>query len=34
MNEITDVECTGMIEAFKQPQLNSFSCVSPLNLNA
>ena len=25
---------TGMIEAFKIPQLNSFSCVSPLNLNA
>ncbi|UNI24693.1 hypothetical protein JDV02_010421 [Purpureocillium takamizusanense] len=24
----------GMIEAFKEPQLNSFSCVSPLNLNA
>ncbi|KAJ6115202.1 Amino acid transporter transmembrane [Penicillium sp. IBT 16267x] len=24
----------GMIDAFKIPQLNSFSCVSPLNLNA
>ncbi|KAL9086648.1 MAG: hypothetical protein Q9159_004057 [Coniocarpon cinnabarinum] len=24
----------GMIEAFKDPQLNSFSCTSPLNLNA
>ncbi|KAJ5194510.1 uncharacterized protein N7498_007948 [Penicillium cinerascens] len=24
----------GMIVAFKDPQLNSFSCVSPLNLNA
>ncbi|KXL50345.1 hypothetical protein M433DRAFT_8242 [Acidomyces richmondensis BFW] len=24
----------GMIDAFKLPQLNSFSCVSPLNLNA
>ncbi|KAJ5771974.1 Amino acid transporter transmembrane [Penicillium odoratum] len=24
----------GMIDAFKNPQLNSFSCVSPLNLNA
>ncbi|SPQ25778.1 46fc58f0-96f7-4996-8023-12658bfbb7a1 [Thermothielavioides terrestris] len=24
----------GMVDAFKHPQLNSFSCVSPLNLNA
>lgn len=24
----------GMIVAFKIPELNSFSCVSPLNLNA
>ncbi|KAJ5160362.1 uncharacterized protein N7482_007366 [Penicillium canariense] len=24
----------GMVDAFKIPQLNSFSCVSPLNLNA
>ncbi|KAJ5548552.1 hypothetical protein N7513_005786 [Penicillium frequentans] len=24
----------GMIDAFENPQLNSFSCVSPLNLNA
>ncbi len=23
-----------MIEAFEDPQLNSFSCTSPLNLNA
>lgn len=25
---------TGMIVAFRNPELNSFSCVSPLNLNA
>lgn len=25
---------SGMIDAFQQPELNSFSCVSPLNLNA
>ena len=23
-----------MVEAFEDPQLNSFSCTSPLNLNA
>ena len=23
-----------MVEVFKNPQVNSFSCVSPLNLNA
>lgn len=27
-------KCAGMIEAFKIPQVNSFSCTSPLDLSA